>query len=284
MDLSAALPDVDHVSPIPLVLRSNRGVGLFGARRQSRSLIRTHLGVDLPAPADQPVFATGPGIVVQVVRRTGETDFDVTVHHSPFALGWVSSYRHLANPIVVKGQEVASGEQLARVQTNHLHFEVRQIFNNNLLAEYLAAYRAPRDPATNLFDLSSVSSNIGNAVHSLPLDPTRALYEWENRMYRNDLSTRQDHILDNVVVSNFEEVWRDRMRFVLVNAEGDGRDFFIPLLGLRDADRSLIHTLRQAFINRSPIRLVWRDSLFFSEIQPEPLTKIIAEVAVRTSY
>jgi hypothetical protein len=101
-------------------------------------------------------------------------------------------------------------------------------------------------------------------------------------MYRNDLSARRDHILDNVVVSNFEEVWRDRMRFVLVNAKGDGRDFFIPLLGLSDADRSLINTLRQAFINRSPIRLVWRDSLFFSEIQPEPLTKIIVEVAVRT--
>ena len=169
-----------------------------------------------------------------------------------------------------------------------MHFEVRQVFNEALLAEYLAIYRAgptladPADPAQRtIFDLTNVSSNIGNTGHSLPLDPTRALYEWENKMYRNDAPTRQGHILDDVVLSNFEEVWRDRMRFVLVNARGDGRDFFVPLLRPSEADLSLVQTLRRAFSDRSPIRLVWRGSLFFSQIQPQPLANIVAEVTVR---
>lgn len=231
-----------------------------------------------------------------VVQVGGDSPIDrfVTIHHEPFDLGIVTSYRHMHDPTVTKGQSVASGKKIGQVgpgSPSHLHFELRQVFNQSLLDEYLLIYKAgptlpdnitlPADPNTNpisRYVLTGVRSNIGNTGHSLPLDPTRSLYNWEKNGFKNDSATR--HISPRGKLAVFNEVVRDRMlRFVRVQVAGNAEEIFLPLVKPTPDEISLLETLRKAFFLQMEIQIVWRESLFYADVQP-PLMKLLVEVMV----
>ncbi len=248
MDLNSNLPDIDKISPFPMQLKTRRGVGLFGTRREADSgLIRMHEAVDLLAPVGTPVFAASTGTVI------GGSSTSCLISHD-HGIKYLTFYQHMQNKLVNNNDNVTAGQQIAEVggTQDHLHFEIRFPFDN-------------------------ARPSLGN---SLPVDPTNVLYQWEVRTFQNDDDARQ--VIDDVSITNIQEIWRGRLlRFFLVNVSSTGRDLFLPLIDSSPANLSMLETLKLAFFNSKRVRIVWRESLFFSTIQvTQDKVSIIAEVKV----
>ena len=117
-----------------------------------------HEAVDLAATAGDCVFAAYSGRVAEV-----EADAALTIDHHPEGLGFVTKYIHVDHIAVTQGQFVQKGTPIAAVSTAptepHLHFELWAVVDS-------AAAGTPGWPGDT--DL-------------VPLDPTRALYAWEQR-------------------------------------------------------------------------------------------------------
>src|SRR5262245_52910189 len=71
------------------------------------------------------------------------------------------------------------------------------------------------------------------------------------------------------------------MRFVVVELEGNPDPFFVPVYEPSASELSMIATLKGAFFRRRPVRIRWRDSLFFADIQSKEYAKMILEAQVR---
>lgn len=256
MDLNHNMPGIDAISPFPMELRSNRGVGLFGTRRGAgnNGLITFHEAADLLAPIGTPVFAAATGKVI------GGSATSALIFHD-LGFRFLTFYQHMQKKSVKTGDQVTSGQQIAEVgdwtggTEDHLHFEIRYLFDT--------VAKPTRE-------------------NTLPIDPTNVLYQWESKTYQNDPAVRQGHIFDNVSITNIEEVWRDRLlRFVMINVSGSKRDLYIPLIDTSEANLSLVTTLKSAFFYSKKVRIVWRESLFFKNIQTaDNRASIIAEVKV----
>ena len=260
MDLG--LGDSEFISPFPLKARVHDNsrptvgsVGLFGARRDvtSPGLIRLHDGLDLLAPIGTPVFASQSGTVLAV----GEAS--LTLEHTK-GFHYLTYYQHLQNIKVIVDQRVTQGTPIAEVgpftaSDSHLHFEIRYPFDRPV-----ASYE-----------------------NSLPVDPTWALYEWEKKRYRNDDSSRK--VLTPEPISEFGEIIRGRLlRFLRIRVPQFGRNLYYPLDNLTEEGRSLVETLRMAFLSGRRVEIAWRDSLFFNQIEflfnQNDKVPIIAEVRV----
>lgn len=177
---------------------------------------------------------------------------------------------------------VRSGELIGSVggseTPTHLHFELRQVFNRDLLNQYTAVYSTGLT-AGGAFNLSAVTSNLGNAEHSVALDPTPVLYDWERKSFTNDSVARQGRVLTfTQPIASYDEIQRDGLRFLRIRMSFDVREFFIPLNSPTQAELSMITTLRDAFLTQRFVRLAWRDSLFFSNIQSAATANMIVEV------
>lgn len=89
---------------------------------------RGHAGIDIAAPAHQPIVATAAGVVRSVYDWRVSYGRHLIVDHGG---GWDSLYAHLTNVAVSAGQQVAAGQVLGWVGATgnatgpHLHFEVR---------------------------------------------------------------------------------------------------------------------------------------------------------------
>jgi len=71
------------------------------------------------------------------------------------------------------------------------------------------------------------------------------------------------------------------LRFLLVNVEGDTRDLFIPLNEMTPFSQSIVDSIKRAFFASKKVRILWRESLFFKNIQAIfPRASIIAEIKV----
>lgn len=101
----------------------------FGGRRDpGTGAAAVHAGVDLAPGCDAPVLAAAAGVVVRTGPASGYGNLLVIDH----GRGTVTRYAHMEDDdtLVVVGQEVAGGQQIARVGTKgdstgcHLHFEV----------------------------------------------------------------------------------------------------------------------------------------------------------------
>lgn len=243
MDLNS--PGSDDISAFPLQLRAYGGA--FRAVRGTSG----HEGVDLLAPLGTPVFAVSQGLVTDVADRAV-----IILHNRGFE--FVAYYQHLQNISVDVGP-VEAGQQIGEVgvyDPSHLHFEIRY----------------PNEPTA-----------IQTRLNSLPVDPTNALYRLEVRAFRHNPAIREGRFYDNVHIDLLEEVSRaGTLRFLLVKVCGENtRDLYVPLIDSSPANLSLIETLKLAFFHSRRVKLVWRESLFFSEIQNETdRTAIIAEVSV----
>lgn len=264
MDLG--LGDPEGISPFPLKLRTHDNsrptvgsVGLFGARRDvaAPGLIRLHEGVDLLATIGTPVFSVQHGTVLSV----GSTS--VLIEHTR-GFRYFTFYQHLQNITVSPSQLVAQGERIAEVgiftaRDTHLHFELRYPFD-----------RTTPDYANSL-------------PISLPVDPTWALYEWEKKRYSNDGISR--HEVRAGRISEINEIVRGRLlRFLRIRVQQFNRNLYYPLGPLADEGRFFVDTLRSAFFHQGEVELVWRDSLFFNQIEfmydQDDKIPVLAEIRV----
>jgi Peptidase family M23 len=101
----------------------------FGLRRHpATGAMEGHAGVDLAPGCDAPILAASAGIVVRAGPSSGYGNLIVVDHGE----GTVTRYAHMEDDdvLVVVGQEVTGGQQIARIGSNgdstgcHLHFEV----------------------------------------------------------------------------------------------------------------------------------------------------------------
>lgn len=133
--LEAALPPVD---PFQMAVPVMGSLGQpYAWRRESATQAwRLHDGVDLVAPARQPVTAALPGRVVRVFQ-TPSGGLAVWLEH---AGGWSTRYEALSEVFVVEGQSVAQGQAVGRVG---------RLDDGTNLGVHFAVYRdgQPQDPA-----------------------------------------------------------------------------------------------------------------------------------------
>lgn len=249
MDLNQESSDVDKLSRFPMKLRTYKG--LFGARRdEDPGLIRMHEGVDLLAPLGEPVYAAASGRVVSVGDSTILIQHDIGVRFATY-------YQHVRNQGVRVDALVKAGQRIAEVgpfDPNHLHFEIRYAFSS--------------------------TTEVTRAT-SLPVDATSVLYQWETKMYPNDADARKGRKIENATIDSFEEVWRGRLRFILLGVSGTARNLFIPLIDQSDQNLRVLDTAKQAFFSSKRVRIVWRPSLFFSEIEgAHDMAAIVTEIRV----
>lgn len=115
-------------TPRGFPLRSGVLTSAFGMRPHPiLGGVRGHGGVDLAAPAGSPVFATGPGRVINA-SWSGGYGLLVTIDHGG---GKQSRYGHLSAATVAVGQTVAAGAVVGLVGSTglatgpHLHYEIR---------------------------------------------------------------------------------------------------------------------------------------------------------------
>ena len=86
-----------------------------------------HNGLDIIAPAGEPVFATADGVVKDVIKSRKGLGNVVVIDHGN---GYVTRYAHLADVEAKKGRKVRKGARLGYVGVSgnsfapHLHYEV----------------------------------------------------------------------------------------------------------------------------------------------------------------
>ena len=86
-----------------------------------------HNGLDMIAPAGEPVYAAADGVVSEVIRSRKGLGNVVVVDHGN---GYFTRYAHLADMEAVKGRKVRRGTRLGYVGVSgnsfapHLHYEV----------------------------------------------------------------------------------------------------------------------------------------------------------------
>ena len=86
-----------------------------------------HNGLDLIAPAGEPVYASADGVVRNVIRSRKGLGNVVEIDHGN---GYVTRYGHLADVEVRKGRQLEKGTRIGYVGVSgnsfapHLHYEV----------------------------------------------------------------------------------------------------------------------------------------------------------------
>jgi hypothetical protein len=123
---------------------------------------QVHEAVDLAASAGDCVFAAYSGRVVEVESNPAQQRGNVTIDHHPRGLGFVTKYNHITAIDVAVGDFIQKGMPFAAVSTEptepHLHFELWAVV-----------------------DRQTSSSGWPGDTDLVPMDPTRALYAWEQR-------------------------------------------------------------------------------------------------------
>jgi murein DD-endopeptidase MepM/ murein hydrolase activator NlpD len=118
--------------PFAAPVASTRRTSQFWHRRTYRysngkKEISIHYGIDFGVPTGTPVSAAGAGRVVMAENRIS-TGLSVVLEHAP---GIFSLYYHLSEILVAEGQDVETGELIARSGSTglstgpHLHWEMR---------------------------------------------------------------------------------------------------------------------------------------------------------------
>lgn len=117
-------------SPNKVVIRNDRrGEGEFGAKRRNG---RSHMGIDIMAPAGTPVYASRSGIAFAGNVPTGYGKY-VMIYHPD---GFQTIYGHLSNWNVrstnyVRKNDIIgfvgkTGNAASKSIEPHLHFEIRK--------------------------------------------------------------------------------------------------------------------------------------------------------------
>lgn len=133
-NISTGLLSVDYVPAIQPV--NNKQLTLLAAGKKPlinpfHRAMREHHGVDYLVPEGTPVFATADGVVKSLSEKNTSHGKAVTINHGN---GYETSYSHLLDIRVKKGQNVKRGDIIALSGNSglsfvpHLHYEV--IYND----------------------------------------------------------------------------------------------------------------------------------------------------------
>lgn len=98
-------------------------IGIISKRYSAEE---NHLGIDISAKLDEPVFATAEGKVL-FVSKMKDRGLNMQIDHGN---GYVSSYSHLQKTYVKKNAQVKKGEAIGTVGSSgnstgpHIHYEI----------------------------------------------------------------------------------------------------------------------------------------------------------------
>ena len=141
-DMTSCVPSI-----CPVRLGSMRITSPFGYRVHPTSHSASfHEGIDFAGKRGDPVFATGDGVVEEVLRNYFGYGNMVVIDHG---FGYKTRYAHLREAKVLAGQKVRRGDLIASVGNSgrstgpHLHYEViyrgRQINPWNFISSSMSA-------------------------------------------------------------------------------------------------------------------------------------------------
>jgi murein DD-endopeptidase MepM/ murein hydrolase activator NlpD len=202
-----------------------------------------HEAVDLAAAVGDCVFAAYSGRVVEVETDPAGTRGSVTIDHHPRGLGFVTKYIHITDIRVAVGDFVEKGMSFAAVSAEptepHLHFELWAVVDNADVAE-------PNWPGDT--DL-------------VPIDPTRALYAWEQQTAA-DLELTDSALAPQAVGL----VHIDTMPFFTATFDtGRSTDLHVPMYPpMTPGERLTVDLLRDAYTRNVDVMLRWRASTFWA--------------------
>lgn len=125
--------------------------------------VAMHNGLDLLAATGTEVLVAADGVVEQAKRSKRGEGNSIVINHKN---GYVTTYSHLGDILVRKGQKVGQGEVIARVGLSgmsfapHLHYEIS--FNGKIMdpVNYFFAELTPEQYK----DMVAVSSNTGQSL------------------------------------------------------------------------------------------------------------------------
>lgn len=106
----------------------------FGANPQNYAQfgLPGHDGIDIVAPTGAPLYAVMPGRVYHVESNPAVSNYGIHVRIE-HADGWLTTYAHLQQALVVKGQDVTGGELIGYANNSgnsfgsHLHLTLKQV-------------------------------------------------------------------------------------------------------------------------------------------------------------
>ena len=198
-----------------------------------------HEAVDLAAAVGDCVFAAYSGRVVQVESDPAGTRGNVTIDHHPQGLGFVTKYNHITDLQVAVGDFVQKGAPFAAVSAEptepHLHFELWAVVNRADVAEA----EWPGD--TDL----------------VPVDPTRALYAWEQQTAADQEFPGGPLAPQSVGLAHIDTV-------PFFTATFGSTVLHVPMYAPMTADERLaVDLLRDAHRRNIDVTLRWRASTFW---------------------
>lgn len=122
-----------------------------------------HNGLDLIVSQETPVYATGDGVVSNVVRSFRGSGNVVEITHGG---GYVTRYAHLSATLVQKGQKVVAGKRIGSVGMTgnslvpHLHYEVLKDGEYQDPLGYIFASVGPEEYANMLFMAANTEQSL----------------------------------------------------------------------------------------------------------------------------
>jgi len=283
-------PPAARISPFPLKLRGYAGQFGIPRRQEAGQLIRSHEGVDLLAPINTPVFAVQEGTVVSASTNESTGSGTITIEHTK-GFRFTTFYSEVRNiGLIRKVDGVIALDINAEPQIIHRGTDIRGciVQQGDRIAE-IKDFNAETDPSEDQLHFEiryPFSQTGGRKRETFAVDPTWALYAWEKRAYTGGATAR--HVVSGTRIQELNEIVRHRtLRFLSIRAMDFDRTIYFPLGHLDDADKSLIETLRWAFFHSRQVDLVWRESLFFNQIEfnfdQDDKIPILVEVSVMAS-
>ncbi len=194
-----------------------------------------HHAVDLASVAGNCVYAASRGRVIEVETNPAQTRGNVTIDHHPRGRGFVTKYLHITGIQVGEGDFVNEGEPFAEVsalpENPTLHFELSAVIDRN------DGLPGPTDMA--------------------PLDPTRALYAWEQRL-------QPDEPLPGTPVPLAVGITRiSTFPFFFARFEGE-ISLHVPMYEpMSEEERLTVELLRDAHRRRAGVTASLRHSAFW---------------------
>lgn len=126
-DSGFVMPPLTH--PLETFSYAQTGASIGNRINPFYKVSMTHNGLDLIAPAGEPVYAAADGVVKDVITSKKGLGNVVVIDHGN---GYQTRYAHLADVVARKGRKVKKGTRIGNVGVSgnsfapHLHYEVHR--------------------------------------------------------------------------------------------------------------------------------------------------------------